>query len=109
MFVSKLKILVIASALAGASVSAQAGVRTFFAPSLLGDRIAFCASGNNVCGKPVADAWCIHNGFDKALMFQRESKSTKSEKFFVRNVDTGESCTGKSCKAFRQIKCFSAK
>lgn len=107
MFVGKLKLLIIVAALAAGSFEASAAVRNFFAPSLLGDRISFCVSRNSVCGKPVADAWCVHRGFDRALTFQRESAATKSETFFARAVDTGEGCKGKSCTAFRQIKCYS--
>jgi len=92
--------------LSGAN-SANAGVRNFFSPSVLGDHIAFCASASEVCGKPVADAWCTQNGFEKAILFQRQRNAVQTASGFVRHIDSGKVCTSDECKTFAQIKCYS--
>lgn len=100
---------VIAAAALGLSVfagSADATVRTFFTPTIEGERLAFCASTGTHCGKPVADAWCRFNGYGDALLFQREG-GLKPE-FRALHADTGGFCTGGSCLAFREIKCRAA-
>jgi len=90
----------------GANAS-NAAVRSYFSPAEFGDRIAFCATGNEVCGKPVADAWCAKNGFDKAILFQRGLKSDLSATSYIRYADSGKICTGEDCVSFVQIKCYS--
>jgi hypothetical protein len=96
-----------ASLVAGVN-GAHAGVRNFFSPSLLGDRIAFCSDINDVCGKPVADQWCVRNGFEKALRFQRDHSKIAQVASEMRSVDTGDKYTGKKALSFRHIKCYSA-
>jgi hypothetical protein len=65
-----------AAALAGAvmlhTAPADAGVRNFFSPQLEDALLAFCLETSGECGKPVADAWCQVNGFDEAVLFQRQ-------------------------------------
>lgn len=87
-------------------MSAQSAVRSFFSPTLLGDRIAFCQTGNQNCGKPVADAWCTENGFEKAILFQRK-RNPKSSGSLVIYADSGAVCTSGKCTSFAQIKCYS--
>lgn len=86
------------------SQTADAGVRSFFSPSVLGDRIAFCTSNAKLCGKPIADAWCAHQGFEKAILFQRSTPKSS----IVRYSDNGKICKSGNCVAFRQIKCLSS-
>lgn len=84
------------------SSQADAGVRNFFTPLLDGVRVDAClASGP--CGKPAADAFCKKEGYDKAMIFQRESYTSS------RKLDSGAACEGSSCTAFKQVKCFSTK
>lgn len=83
------------------STSAQAGVRNFFTPALDGTRLDACLSGG-VCGKPAADAFCKSQGYDKALIFQREAFQS------TRTLDSDQTCSS-SCIAFKQIKCFTTK
>ncbi len=92
-----------ASFLAG---SADAAVRSFFTPTLEGERLAFCASSGDRCGKPVADAWCRSNGYNDALLFQREAALNPQTRALF--ADTRAVCTGASCLSFREIKCRSA-
>lgn len=81
---------------------AEAGVRNFFAPAMDGARLDACLSGGS-CGKPAADAFCKVQGYDKSVLFQRESFES------TRVLDSGNLCTGNSCTAFKQIKCFTTK
>jgi len=83
------------------SAGAEAGVRNFFSPALEGARLDACLSGGD-CGKPAADAFCKTQGYDKALIFQREAHQS------TRILDSEQTCSN-SCTAFRQIKCFTTK
>ncbi|MGQ0485970.1 MAG: hypothetical protein ACT4SY_11545 [Hyphomicrobiales bacterium] len=79
----------------------EAAVRNYFAPELDGTRLDACLTAMTACGKPAADAFCKAQGFTEALIFQREAGvSTK-------RLDSGETCEGGNCIAFKQIKCFS--
>ena len=82
--------------------AAEAGVRNFFSPLLEGARIDACLSGG-LCGKPAADAFCKVQGYDKALIFQRETSSG------ARALDSASICSGSSCTALKQVKCFTTK
>jgi len=112
MYSVKLSALIIVTTSLLTSISAQAGVRSFFSPRVLGDKIAFCSADKETCGKPVADAWCEHKGFSKALLFQRDRNKTVEINVFVRFADTGKVCDEASkdgqCVSFRQIKCISS-
>jgi len=91
--------LLLATAFAQPASAAQ--VRNFFAPEVGGTRIDAClASG--ACGKPAADAFCRAQGYDRAMIFQREDFAS------TRLIDSDKLCSG-SCTAFRQVKCFTAK
>ena len=85
-----------------AASAAEAGVRNFFSPLLEGARIDACLS-DGLCGKPAADAFCKVQGYDKALIFQRETSSG------ARALDSASVCSGSSCTALKQVKCFTAK
>jgi hypothetical protein len=81
---------------------AHATVRNFFAPEVNGQRLDSCLTGASDCGKPAADAFCKKEGYDNAVLFQREPVMASLR------LDGG-SCTGASCKSFKQIKCFTEK
>ena len=76
-------------------------VRNFFAPQIEGQRIGACLSEGG-CGKPAADAFCRAEGYDKAMLFQRERSAS------ARLIDSGDVCE-KDCTSFRQVKCFTVK
>jgi hypothetical protein len=80
---------------------AEAGVRNFFLPEIEGARVDAClASGT--CGKPAADLFCRAQGYDRAMIFQREVSAQS------RRLDSGELCLSNACTAFKQVKCFVA-
>jgi hypothetical protein len=83
--------LLLSLALFPFAATAEAGSRTFFAPKLGGEPVAFCLRGGSGCGKAAADNFCRNNGFDTALTFARRQVMT----------DGGEEPTG-----FTQIKCY---
>lgn len=81
--------------------AAASQVRNFFSPEVGGTRIDAClASG--ACGKAAADAFCRVQGYDRAMIFQRETFTA------TKVIDSGQSCSG-SCTSFRQVKCFTTK
>ena len=81
--------------------AAAAEVRNFFSPELQGTRIGACLSGG-ACGKPAADAFCREQGYDSAMLFQREPATA------ARDIDSDHICE-KDCTVFRQVKCFTVK
>jgi hypothetical protein len=91
--------LVVATAFAQPAAASQ--VRNFFAPELDGARIDACLH-TGACGKPAADAFCRVQGYDRAMIFQREGFQT------TRVIDSDKTCSG-DCTAFRQVKCFTTK
>jgi len=92
---------IIIALLAGGN-SANATVRNFFAPQSQGLRLDSCLTGDHDCGKPAADAFCKAQGFETALIFQREAAAETIK------LGNGAFCTGPACTSFRQIKCYSA-
>ena len=82
---------------------ASAEMRSFFAPTVNGARVAACLGKNSDCGKPAADAYCRFAGYDRSVLFERESVSAS------RSLRTGQACKGSECTAFRQVKCFTHK
>ena len=91
-------------ALAGTS---YADARSFFTPTVGGDRLSFCVSAGDACGKPIADAWCRAVGFEEALNYQRDHAGPNRPNV-ARYADTGAICQGDGCESFRQIKCWRA-
>ena len=100
---SMTKFYLIAATLLICSGPAGAAVRNFFAPQWDGERIDACLAGKLDCGKPAADAFCKAEGFDSAVLFQREAMT------LTRRLGSNERCEGAGCTGFRQIKCFSSK
>lgn len=94
-----------ATALMLHAATAQAEVRNFFSPQVADAHVAFCMQSGE-CGKPVADAWCQVNGFDEAVLFQRQE--TPGDLLAILYSDTGARCSGETCTSFRQIKCRSS-
>jgi hypothetical protein len=82
--------------------SAQATVRNYFAPEQAGLRLDSCLTGFTDCGKPAADAFCQAEGFEIAIIFQREAAIQTIR------LGNGEFCTGPTCTSFRQIKCYTS-
>jgi hypothetical protein len=87
--------------LSGTASMGHATVRNYFHPELNGTRLDSCLAGQNNCGKPAADAFCVAQGFSAALIFQRESAVS------TRQAVSDSICEGASCMSFRQIKCIS--
>jgi hypothetical protein len=85
------------------SASADAGVRNFFSPQVEDARLGFCLQSSDECGKPVADAFCQVNGFEEAVLFQREE--VRGGILATMYPDTGARCDAETCTSFHQIKC----
>lgn len=81
--------------------AAASQVRNFFLPEVEGHRVDACLSDGG-CGKPAADAFCRAEGYDRAMIFQREPFTA------TKVIDSGQSCSG-ACTSFRQVKCFTTK
>jgi hypothetical protein len=82
--------------------AAQASeVRTYFSPQLKGQRVNACLS-DGACGKKAADAFCKVEGYDQAMLFQREQSES------ARLIDSDRICDG-NCTAFRQVKCYTVR
>jgi hypothetical protein len=96
-FAAAIAILALSSALS------QAAVRTYFAPEVDGKRLDTCLAGDQNCGKPAADAFCKVEGYEKALLFQREAAANTFQ------IGNRASCAGPSCTSFKQIKCYTPK
>ena len=96
-FAAAIAILVLSSAFS------QAAVRTYFAPEVDGKRLDTCLTDGQNCGKPAADAFCKVEGYEKALLFQRETAAGTLQ------IGNRTSCVGPSCSSFKQIKCYSPK
>ena len=79
----------------------QASARNYFAPEIDGARLDACLAGAAHCGKPAADAFCQAQGFDEALIFQREILAS------TKRLGSDLVCEGGTCTGFRQIKCYS--
>lgn len=101
--VASLPVLLTASLIMSTSATI-AEVRTYFTPNVDGQPIAFCVQSSTDCGKPVADAWCRSQGFDEALLFQRDVAA----KAVALHVDTGRPCSEELCLSFHQIKCWTS-
>ncbi len=93
--------LLAAIALIVSAASAEAGVRNFFSPLAAGDRVDACLPDGS-CGKSAADAFCKAEGYDRAVIFQREPVMKS-------RVIGGALCEGQQCTAFKQVKCFTTK
>ena len=72
-------------------------------PSGQGERLDACLSNADACGRPAAGAFCKAEGFDIAILFQREPVA------LTRKLNSPGHCEGPSCMSFKQIKCFSPK
>ncbi|MFN4143629.1 hypothetical protein [Aestuariivirga sp.] len=83
------------------SAASAAQVRNFFSPQFEGIRVDACLA-DGICGKPAADAFCRVQGYDRAMIFQRESYAS------TRTLDSGKVCS-QGCTAFKQVKCFTTK
>lgn len=97
------KVLISALLLAATVSQAQATVRNYYAPQWQGARLDACLADSTACGKPAADAFCRAEGFDAALLFQRETAAATLK------LDSDQRCEGSACMSFRQIKCITAK
>ena len=80
----------------------EAGVRNYFAPQFEGTSVDACLTTGE-CGKPAADSFCKLQGYDKAMIFEREPSA------MTRRIDSGQTCSATACTAFRQVKCFTTK
>ncbi len=89
------------------SAQADAATRTFFSPSMYGERISACTSGGSVCGKPVADQLCTERGFAQALTFRLDR--TDKSNIRMRTIDNEIAPASANEPAFVFVKCYAPK
>lgn len=88
---------------AGASGVALGEVRTFDYPSIDGFRVHFCNRGGDACGRPIAEKWCVDQGYE-AVTDWTIDRAVDFSSATIR-LDDGAICRGSQCDGFRSITC----
>jgi hypothetical protein len=81
-----------------------AATKTIVAPMFNGNRLDWCRTWSEDCGKPAADAYCRNQGFQEAASFAREPHIGALSP--TRLIGTGATCDLAHCDGFRQITCL---
>lgn len=84
--------------------TAEAAVRKFFRPTLLGDTLAACVGPSSGCGKPVADHFCRTKGYASALNYQLNRSDGGDAQ--ARTIDNELVDISASSPTFVFVKCF---
>jgi len=82
---------------------AIAADKIFNVPKQHNIRIDHCAGNVGPCGQPVADAFCVGNGFLRSAKFS-VSESTASTVY----LNSTAKCTRRQCLPFDRIACTDA-
>lgn len=89
--------------LIGTSNFTWAAETTFDRPMYQGNRLDWCVTWAQNCGKPAADAYCRHQGFTHATRF--EQAPNIGGRRSTRLIGTGAICDQPACDGFRFIRC----
>jgi hypothetical protein len=92
-------------AFVGQLAPASATTRTFYSPSLYGDRLSACLGEGSVCGKLVADRLCATHGFSQALIFRLDRMTEPGSR--LRTIDNEITGLNNSVPTFIFVKCYS--
>ena len=84
---------------AAASLPAGAAEETFQRPTWNDKRLDLCFTWGKNCGKPVADAYCLAAGYEKAKGFAQEP-ARPTQLIAQRRI-----CNEFICQGFRSITC----
>lgn len=95
-----MRTVILAAFLVLAAIEANASTRSYFSPKADGVVIGACLADGTSCGKLAADAFCKKQGFAESILFAREAVAS------ARILDSGTMCEGRSCEAFKRIKCY---
>ena len=68
-----LRTLIIFAALAGASPAYAQNVESFIVANDDGYGVDSCLESGASCGQPVANAWCVANGYSYAVEFRKQT------------------------------------
>lgn len=88
--------------LALAAAPADAAEGTFRKPTWNGKRLDFCYTWSKNCGQPVADAYCLAAGYQKALGFEPESARP------TQLIAQRRTCSADFCQGFKFITCYTS-
>ena len=100
-----IQIVLTAAVVFTASSQAQAGetLATFLKPKFGGDRLDWCLNWASGCGKPAADAYCVHKGYQKSKIFVKANNIGSFTQ--TRLISTGAVCDQGFCDGFKKITC----
>ena len=90
--------------LASISFPAFSDVEEFTYPQLDGIRLDWCLSRGVDCGEPVAYKWCINNGYNKPIYWEKDKDI--GEQIPTIMLNSQDTCYKKSCDGFRTIICY---
>ena len=86
------------------SFPAYSDVQEFIQPQVDGVRLDWCLSWGADCGEPVAYKWCINQGYNKPIYWEKEKNiGAENPTTMINSRDT---CYKKSCDGFRTIICY---
>ena len=100
-----IRVIVAATVLFTAIGQAQAGetLATFSKPKFGGDRLDWCLTWAQGCGKPAADAYCVSKGYQKSKIFVKANNIGNFTR--TRLISTGAVCDQGFCDGFKKITC----
>ena len=97
--------LTLLSFLAALPRPSEARARTFYNPTLVGDRLAACYASGSRCGKPVADFYCKNKGYTEALSYRLNRAPQGDGR--ARTIDNQIVTVSAKIPEFVYVKCFS--
>lgn len=95
-----LLVIMIGSCVAYAHTGSAVYRHDFWLPQYHHQRLSYCLSGNQICGKPVADRYCQNLGYLRA-----QSATIAHNVGFSTYLDKKACCKGWHCAGFKLIRC----
>ncbi|HEY7764564.1 MAG TPA: hypothetical protein VIB38_06215 [Aestuariivirgaceae bacterium] len=91
-------------ALCFGAASADAASRSYSQPRVMGHAVDHCLEDQSQCGKPAADAYCRHEGYQNALSFRLERDPARISVTVA--VDSGSLQRAPAAQPFQMVKCW---